>query len=134
MKLLRSLLPIKPTDKGLKSVQSLNFQRLCQEMAHKMLCAGKTWDDIDAALQYETIRELMPNRHYDADDFAEFYKRNWQLVTRSWFYAVEQIKKDHARMMENPERFLKELGILPSSPLFGQQVASTVNRPLPEKQ
>jgi hypothetical protein len=133
MSLLRSLLPLKPTAKGLASVKTDAFSRLLQEVAHRMLSKGYDWEAIDVQLRDITVRELLPKRNYDADEVVEFYRRNFQLIDAAWLSSVLQMKKDYIRMTENPEKFLKEIGILPGSPLFSQQVAATVNRPVQTK-
>lgn len=128
----KGLCQIKPTASGLKFIRTQAYAQQCQQIAITMLRIGKTWDDVDAALRYNAIKELMPRREYEADECAEFYKRNWQLVDLSWFVAVEQMKRDHARMVEDPMRFLREQGLLPSNPMFDSRVESTINRPLPK--
>lgn len=133
MSFMRSLLPLKPTAKGLASVKTATFQHLLQAVAHRCLVSGHDWDFIDVQLRDITMRELLPKRNYDADEVVDFYKRHFQLIDGSWLPSVLRMKQDYQRVSENPEGFLRELGILPNSPLFGSQVVGTVNSPLPKR-
>jgi hypothetical protein len=133
MKLLRALFPLKATASGLAFVKTSTFANQCQRIAIEMLKAGKTWEDIDGSLRCHTIAALLPKRNYSEDEAMDFLRNNFQLVDRIWLPLVLQMKRDYVRMTEDPAGFLKELGILPSSPLFGQQVASAINGALPPK-
>lgn len=109
------------------------FPQLCQQIAHRMLTSGKLWDEIDAVLRCEAIRELMPKGKHSADEVADFYRNNFQRVDALWLPAVLLMKKDYRRMTDNPDDFLRELGMLPPTPVFSQQVADIVNRLPPNK-
>jgi hypothetical protein len=119
--------------RSISAVEPTPFPQLCQQIAHRMLSAGKTWDEIDTVLRYEATRELMPKGAHSAEQLAAFYTLNFQQIDGLWLRAVLRMKQDYQRMTDNPDDFLRELGMLPPTPVFSQQIADIVNRLPPKK-
>lgn len=101
----------KPTAKGLAFVRTETFLKMCQLVAHKMLTEGRTWDEVDVQLRDITLRELLPQRRYDADAVADFYTRHFRLIDSSWLPAVLRMKQDWLRITADPTGFIREFGV-----------------------
>jgi hypothetical protein len=107
----RALHPLRPTAKGLAYVKTESFLKLCQQVAHKILVEGKTWDDVDANLRDITIRELLPHRKYNADEVADFYRNHWRTIDGAWLLAVLKMKQDWLRIAADPAGFIRAFGV-----------------------
>jgi hypothetical protein len=116
MSFLKSLLQIKPTAKGSKFVKTETFVRTLQLVAVKMLGQGLSWNDVDAQLRDITVRELLPKRSYSVAEVADFYRNHWQLIDNTWLPAVLKMKQDWLAMTNDPNKFLRERGLLPATP------------------
>jgi hypothetical protein len=114
---------IQPTKKGLAFVKTETFLRTLQLVAKKMLSKGYDWNEIDVQLRDITIQELLPRRNYNPDEVADFYKRHWQLIDRAWLAAVQQMKTEYVAMTQDPMKFLRDHGVLPSPSQFSVSVS-----------
>ena len=116
MQFIKALMQIKPNEKGLKYVKTESFGRTCQTIAHDMLSVGKTWDQVDVQLRYNTTVAIMPRRRYDSDEIADFYTRNFKVIDAAWLPAVLRMKQDFMEMEKNPKQWLRDHGLFPQSP------------------
>jgi len=116
MSFLKSLLQINPTAKGSKFVKTATFIRTLQLVAVKMLSQGQSWSEVDAQLRDITVRELLPKCSYSVAEVADFYRTHWQLIDNTWLPAVLKMKADWLAMANDPDKFLRERGLLPGKP------------------
>ena len=77
-----------------------------------MLIVGKSWEEIDANLRHITVKELLPQREYSADEAAEFYRAHWRLIDNAWLPAVIRMKEEHQRMIADPVGFMARVAAL----------------------
>ena len=132
MSFIRSLLPLKPTSKGLAFVKTETFLRTLQLVAKKMLSQGHNWEEIDVQLRDITVRELLPKRSHSADEVCDFYRNYFQIIDSTWLFAVQAMKESWTVMAQDPKKFLRDLGLLPGTPA-GVAPASALDRKIEGK-
>ena len=132
MSFIRSLLPLKPTSKGLAFVKTETFLRTLQLVAKKMLSQGHNWEEIDVQLRDITVRELLPKRSHSADEVCDFYRNYFQIIDSTWLFAVQTMKESWTVMEQDPKKFLRDLGLLPGKPA-GVAPASALDRKIEGK-
>jgi|ERR1019366_1995229 hypothetical protein len=116
MQFFRALTQIKPTSAGLKYVKTAEFATCCHQIAHDMLAAGKTWNDVDVQLRYTATVAIMPRREYDADDITNFYTRHFTVIDAAWLSTVITLKKEYMEMQKDPKQWLRAHGLFPAAP------------------
>jgi hypothetical protein len=125
-----SLVPLKPTKKGLAFVQTAEFNNACLTITRDYLAARRDYEVIEGALRRYTVAKLMPDRTYSEQEVIDFYSRNWLLIDGAWKPCVQELIADYERMKADPLQWLRDRGLIPAKP-SGIASVDVINSPLP---
>jgi hypothetical protein len=113
--ILRTFLPLRPTQKGLRAVQGEEFKQSCRRLLLTAFLQNTPEEQWQSRLRVFTLHTLLPKRSHNLDDCETYYKAHFSDVDSCWSAAVRELYSDLTR--DAVGTIQRELGIkLPAVP------------------
>ena len=95
--ILRTFLPLRPTQKGLRAVQGEEFRQSCRRLLLTAFLQDTPEETWHSRLRVFTLETLLPKRSHNLDDCETYYKAHFAEVDSYWSAAVCELYGDLKR-------------------------------------